>query len=364
MDITDISGKLTTALRGYKNILIFIKGSPDPDVIASSFALKCICDSINVRSTLFALAEISLPQNQAIVRDLKIPLHIEKALPDLRNYDAYAILDHQSAYVKDLSERLPCAVHIDHHEKIDSPLKIDFEISTGNVGAVSTIMALVLKELNIPVSETTRKQAATALLYGIQTDTDNYHHAGRADFEAVQFLTTLADAEIIARVSDFPLSETAVRLIGKAAAERELYKDWLISGIGFIDESNRDIIAIIADFLLQKTAASTVIVFAVVEKSGKRGMGLDASFRTKNENLDLNDVIKRITAEGGARKFKGAYQVNLDYFRGCPDRELLWQVVSLTTLQVLKRARDGIRLMELRSFYERFKKRIDTIFKQ
>ena len=74
--------------------------------------------------------------------------------------------------------------------------------------------------------------------------------------------------------------------------------------------------------------------------------------------LNLNDVIKAITAEGGARKFKGAYQINMDYFSRCPDRALLWDVIRLTTIEVLKKSRDELYITELKGFYNKLKNRI------
>jgi hypothetical protein len=93
------------------------------------------------------------------------------------------------------------------------------------------------------------------------------------------------------------------------------------------------------------------VVFSVVEK--KKGLTLDVSFRTKKEDFNLNDLIKRITSEGGGRKFKGAYQVNLDYFIHCSDRDLLWRTVSTTTVEVLKTQRDARGFDSIKNYLRR-----------
>ncbi len=362
MNARESSDRLRNALSRYRNLLILVKGSPDPDVIASSFALKALCECLSIKSSIVALAEISLPQNRAIVKSLGIPLGIVKGPPSPHGFDAYAVLDFQSAYMKGVSEKLPCAVHIDHHAEAEDDVKADFRLVSDEAGAASTYMALFLHELDLPPPGSLRTAVATALLLGIQTDTDNLRHATKLDYEALQFLSGSADERIVQKVSSVPLSEEAIRLIGMAMADHEAYHDWFLAGLSFIDESKRDNIAIAADFLLDTGDAETVVVFAIVEKKRGRGLSLDVSFRTSNADLDLNGIIKSITSEGGGRAYKGAYQVNLDYFASCPDRDLLWKMVRLTTLETLKASRDNKRLIELQGFYRRVRGKIEGLF--
>ncbi len=364
MNFRELSQQLIKAVREHTGILIYIKGSPDPDVIASSFALKLVCDHFGVTADIFASMEISLPQNQAIVDDLKIPVTFLKTSPPVDEYDAYAILDYQSAAIKDVTGRLPCAVHIDHHSKTREDIPIEFDLVTESAGSTSTLMALMLKELDLPLPGALVKQLATALFFGIQTDTNNLRYAGRLDYEALQYSYLFADLNIINKISDLPLTEELITLIARAMINLEKYKDWLIAGIGFIDESQRDNIALVADFLLQREDAETVVVFAVIERNNRKSLTLDASFRTRNKNLNLNDLIKEISTEGGARKYKGAYQVNLDYFSGYPDHKLLWEVVRTTTVEVIKKNRDLAPFMGLRGFYRRIKDKAMKLFRR
>lgn len=362
MNARESSDRLIDTLTRYHNLLILIKGSPDPDVIASSFALKAVCESRGLKSSIVALAEISHPQNRAIVKSLDIPLSIEKGIPSPHGYDSYAVLDFQSAYTKGVSEKLPCAVHIDHHAEAEDDVEAGFRLVSDEAGAASTYMTLILRELDLPPRGPLRTSVATALLLGIQTDTNNLRHATKLDYEALQFLTGMVDERIVQKVSNVPLSEDALRLVGKALADHETYREWFFAGLSFIDESKRDNIAIVADFLLESGEAETVAVFAIIEKKRRGGLSLDVSFRTSNADLDLNAVIKSITPDGGGRAYKGAYQVNLDYFAACPDRDLLWRTVRLATIETLKAARDNIHFIELRGFYRRVKGKIGSLF--
>lgn len=362
MDFNAIAKRFLETIKESKYILIYIKGSPDPDVIASSFAIKIICDKVDVKAKIVSVKKPSLPQNKAIIDDLRIPIHFEE-LSSISNFDSYIVPDHQSALVQGVSYKIPCAVHMDHHEPVDEDIPIKLKITLDEAGSVSTIMALILNELSLDLGDSLLTRVSTALLYGIKTDTDNYKHATHLDYQALSYLSKYFDRDEIQNIADIPITDEMGKLIAVAVKNKIIYKDWLLSGIGFINESNRDSIAIIADLLLQNENVSTTIVFAAVQKNNDSGLTLDASIRTENENLDLNELIKSINSEGGGRRFKGAYQVNLDYFTNCPDREMLWETIKTTTIEVLKKHRDAIHIIELRGSYKKIKRRIKDIFR-
>ncbi|HPQ53734.1 MAG TPA: hypothetical protein PK253_10840 [Spirochaetota bacterium] len=358
MNWKEIHDRFFNTLSRHKSILIYIKGSPDPDVIASSWMLKRICEKSDIKAEIFALKKPSLPQNRAIIEKLDIPIYFEDPGMNMGRFDGYAVLDFQSAYLKGISEKLPCVFHIDHHEPVREDIDVECKISSGDVGSVSTIMTMILKESQFAQDEDLLRSVGTGLVYGIQTDTDNYKHARDVDFEALSFLSRYSNKDIINKISGIPLSDGMVEMIGKAIRSKVIYKGWLIAGVGTIKESVRDSIAIIADFLLQEEGVTTTIVYALVETRNHKGLVLDASFRTEDRDLDLNYLIKQITAEGGARQYKGAYQVNMDYFLHCPDRDLVWKTVSTATIEVLKKQRDNVYIAELKGFYNKFRKRI------
>jgi hypothetical protein len=78
---------------------------------------------------MVALIEISLQQNRALIDELRIPVHFQKPPLSHTGYEAYAVLDHQSAFLKDLAGKIPCAVHIDHHERGGEEANADFSSS-------------------------------------------------------------------------------------------------------------------------------------------------------------------------------------------------------------------------------------------
>ncbi len=362
MAVKASSRALAASIAKYRNILIIIKGSPDPDAIASSYAISAMCRFLNVSCSIVATKKLSLPENRAFVSILDIPLSISPHAPDIREFDAYIVTDHPSPAAGDLVATLPCAVYIDHHEPADDELKADFILRDIEAGSTSTLVALLIKDLEPELDPAVMTSVATALLYGIYTDTDKYSHAGRLDYEALDYLSRFSDHEIFNRISSTPLSRETLRLLKNAIENKTVYKNWLIAGVGFVDSGERDSIAITADFLLKREQCTTVIVFAAVEDVELGRLAIDASFRSSSEIMNLDGIIKQISPEGGARRFKGAYQIDIDYFRHCPDRKLLWNVIQLSTLEMLKKSREEMYITELKGFYQKLKKRIRNYF--
>ncbi len=351
------------AIKKYKNIMIIILGSPDPDALASAYALKIILSSESVNSDIIITKKISLSQNKAFVRFLDIPLLYQRNL-NPHKYDAYIVPDFQSNIVDGITGHIPCAAHIDHHTKTDNKVISDFSLVKTDAGSTSSLIALMLKDIAQHIDKKNLVSASTALIFGIQTDTDKYEHAMPVDIEALNYLSEYSDKKIINRINGIPISPVTMRYYKKASGNRHVYKDWRIYGIGYIDIEHRDSIAITADLLLKDPENKTVIVYALVEDKEKNDLFLDVSFRSRSDNLDINGLIKSITPTGGGRQFKGAYQIKLDYFNICPDRELLWKTVEIATIEKLKKSRDGIYIKKIGSVSSSMLKRAASFFRK
>lgn len=363
MDFKKLADKFPDNLKEFKDILIYIKGSPDPDAIASAFALKAICDHLKIKSAIVSGMHVSLPQNKAMIDELAIPVRFDKNPQKKNDHDAYAVLDFQSANIPGLSGEIPCALHIDHHEVVEENINIKFKIAMPEAGATSSIMALILKELGIDFENDNQKKISTALHLGIQADTDNFLHAGKLDVEALEYLAEHCDREVLSEIMEHPLPKKTLTLLRNAIKNHVVYKGWLLTGLGYVDESTRDSIAVISDFLLQKNDVNLAVVFALIEKHHPDGIMLNASLRASDEKLNLDAIIKKITQEGGARRFKGAYQINLDYFTLCPDKNQLWSVVYGTTIEALKKQRDRMRITEIKGVYKNLVNQIKKFFR-
>ncbi|HPS57944.1 MAG TPA: DHH family phosphoesterase [Spirochaetota bacterium] len=357
-----LAAAFTSAVKKYRRILIYIQGSPDPDAIASSHAIKIMLSRMNIESEIISGKKISLSQNKAFVRSLNIPLKTG-IKPDPEKFDSYIVADFQSNIVQGISGRIPCAAHIDHHDPDSAVASADFSLVRPESGSTSSLVAIILRQSDPVFSESEMRSMATALMFGIQTDTDDFQHTSQIDMDALHYLSEYADMEIIRKIEGIPLSPQTIKLYRKALEHAAVYKDWGIFGTGYIDIEHRDSIAITADLLLKNTGYKTVAVYALVEDKRKDDLFMDVSFRTVVETLDLNSLIKRITPTGGGRKFKGAYQVKLGYLNSCREREMLWQVTESATLKRIRDARDGLHLYKIKKLPARAFEKIASFLK-
>jgi len=348
------------AVKKYKNIMIIIVGSPDPDAIASSYGLKCILSTVSVNSDIFITKKLSLSQNKAFVKYLQIPLIFKETLTP-QKYDAYIITDFQNNHVEGISGHIPCVAHIDHHAEIENEAA-DFSLIDTKSGSTSSMIALMLKDYSGNFNRKNLISVCTALMFGIQTDTNQYAHATKTDIAAINYLSEYADKKIINKLDGILMSSVTMSYYHRALENQYVYKDCHIYGVGYIDIGSRDSIAIAADLLLNKPDTQTAIVYAIVED--KKELFLDVSIRSKLKNLDINALIKNITTTGGGRNYKGAYQIKLDYFKDCPDRELLLKIVGLTTVEKIKKSSHKISKSEISSLYESALKRVNSFFKK
>ncbi|MFW6366972.1 MAG: DHH family phosphoesterase [Spirochaetota bacterium] len=357
-DFTEISANLINVLRSKSNILIVVKGSPDPDVLASSYFLAKLGKAFDCSCVILSETKASLPQNQTMINRLNIPLQTK--IPDLSSYDGYAVFDYASPEYEGIHESIPCLIHIDHHGPGNSQIKPHYQLIDESVNSVSTLLSGVFLLNRDLFSKEIAKKISTALCYGILSDTDNLTIGSDTDKEQFEKLHVEADPAILDMFTQMPYSEETLTLISKALIGSIYYKDWLVSGIGFVPARMRDSLAITADFLLEREDVSTVVIFALVENS--KELFIDASFRTKLTNLDLNRLIKNITPNGGGRRYKGAFQLDMSYFRSVSDKRQLWETVKDATIENIKRGRDTIRIDEMKSFFVDLRNHITDIF--
>lgn len=336
MDYRAETRRLVKVIKRYSHLLIAIKGSPDPDAMASAFALKEICKSQQIQAVIDSPVYPSLAQNIQIVKNLHLPIHFQNFDKSVKSCDSYAVLDNPSVFVEGVTGVIPCAIHIDHHQQVKEDYPVDFRLVTEKTGSTSTILSLMIKELETSLKWNRRQvvKVATALFFGIKTDTNNFQYSSTIDQQAAAYLKPHVDMELISDISSRSFSKAALAILDLAIENQLIEQRWLISGIGYINKKQRDIMAITADFLLRREDVDHVVVFAIVRD--KVGLTLEASVRTKDESFNLNRFVQKISHLAGARKYKGAFQVNLDFFRYCQDEDLLWQLVYLTTMEALK----------------------------
>lgn len=324
-------------IRG-ENLLIVIQGSPDPDSIASAWALRHIASLYEVASRILYFHPVSHPENRALLKTLEIEATQYDDSLELDPYVGYAIVDHQdtSFPVADvLDETTPLLFHVDHHRAVGTSEGRFSDIRESS-GSTSAIFSEYLQDgpenYTLSAGDPQNSRLATALLHGIRTDTDNFFLARDIDYRAAGYLSHFADRDLLRIISTQLISAKAMDILQRSLEKKEIRGNFLFSGVGFVRSEDRDGIAQAADYLLRREGIDTVVAFGIVDERV-----IDGSLRTRSQSLDPDIFLKDILGVdaagkhyGGGRQDKGGFQIPIGIFKNAADKKLLWSIVVQT----------------------------------
>lgn len=318
-----------------KKLLICIKGYPDPDNIGSALALQWLASHYEIYSNIIYFDEISHHENRALVKKLDIELEHANKSYDASKFNYYAINDAQNT---DMPLAVPPSCEllffVDHHKALGTVQGIFTDIRdwSGSTSAIYTEYLMSGPFVFDSTNDPQVSKIATALLYGIRSDTNDYINASWMDYRASEYLAKHVDRDLLSLISHQSIPAKTMDLTQIALQRKDIRGTFMFSGVGFAREEDRDGIGQCADYLLSREGIETVIVYGVVGSSM-----IDGSLRTKSHTLDpdkwLKDVFghdKNGTFYGGGRKNKGGFQIPLGVFAKCTDKELLWILIKKT----------------------------------
>jgi nanoRNase/pAp phosphatase (c-di-AMP/oligoRNAs hydrolase)/uncharacterized UPF0146 family protein len=339
------SKKLASIIEGIKEIGkegklgIVIHDSPDSDAIASALALKQIAKHVGVPADILYRGEIGHHVNRAFVNILGIEMKRVEHPDDLKGYTKLALVD---VTVPGANNPLPPEgkVHIiiDHHATNDKKkIDADFLDAHAEDGATSTTMTRYLRDLDVPVD----KVLATALLYGIRTDTNAFkRETNQSDFFAAAFLHLKADKDLLDQIENPPMSTEMLNVVGEAIFHKRIKGSYLITNVGVV--ANRDAIPQAADYLLNLEGISTVVVIGLYEDK------IIVSGRSKDIRVNMGDAFARAfggIGSAGGHATMAAAQIPLGIFSGLKEKDTIVQLVddavSKRFLSVLQEEKSG-----------------------
>jgi nanoRNase/pAp phosphatase (c-di-AMP/oligoRNAs hydrolase) len=210
-------------------------------------------------------------------------------------------------------------VVIDHHQADIEEVKAEYVDIRPNIGATATIMTKYLQDLEIPI----KMELATALLYGIKVDTDDFRrNTDPADFIAAAYLFPLANHDILGRIETPSKSTESIDILGEAIKNRQIKGSYLISNVGTIRD--RDTLGQAADYLLTLEGITTTLIFGLGEDT------IYISGRSRDDRVNIGNVMKDAFGEdkaGGHAMFAGA-QIPLGVFSGTKDKQTLLKLAE------------------------------------
>ncbi|HJU28064.1 MAG TPA: bifunctional oligoribonuclease/PAP phosphatase NrnA [Candidatus Binataceae bacterium] len=267
-------------------IAIVLQDDPDPDAMSSAIALRALLGRNKQTTPIFAFKPVTRPENRTMTHLLEIevaPAETEA----LRGYDKIAMVDVEPPYFGD---RLPRAdIVIDHHPGYPSGLA-PFEDVRAGYGATATIMT----EYLITAEERISERLATALVYGIRSDTLALsRRVTENDVQAFMHLYPLANYSLLRQIDRPELPVTFARILSRAMGRLQVRDGLIALHLGAVERD--DLIVQMADFCLQFEGVEWVAV------SGKLGSNLVVSVRNHGGGRgNAGDMVKRIFGELGS----------------------------------------------------------------
>lgn len=266
-------------------IPILVQHDPDPDGMASALGIRTLLYRTEDDAPVISLGEVTRPENQRLteVLDLRV---IKVSESELNAFKRVIAVDTQPDPVESSTRY---AV-IDHHPA-RSGYSADFLDIRPEMGAAAT---MVTEYLRVSDERAITPRLATALIYGIRTDTEVLRRGtAPADIEAYAFLQGIADQGLLRRIGRAAFSADAVRALGRAMAALETDGEVAVAYVGPLDRRAAHVLPNLADFCLGIEGVSWSAAAALVDDE------LVVNIRRAGETLGAGDLAEAMAEENG-----------------------------------------------------------------
>jgi len=286
-----------------EKVAILLQPDPDPDGIASGLALRAILKRNRASAPLVTFGEVTRPENVAMLRLLDLELLVTTP-EELSRFGAVALVDVQASVFCGRVGRVD--VVIDHHpEQRGCPAT--FRDIRATYGATSTILTEYCRAAEIPITQ----RLATALLYGIKTDTLFLDRkTTKADVLAFAHLFPLANTNLLRRIEKPEVPRSAFNAFSRALRDMDLSDGLACVHLGRVDRE--DVIPQMAELSLQLEGAEWSVA------SGLVGADLVMSVRNAGYQRAAGAVLKSLFGDigsAGGHQAMGKAVVPLKAFR-------------------------------------------------
>jgi nanoRNase/pAp phosphatase (c-di-AMP/oligoRNAs hydrolase) len=286
---------------------ILLQPDPDPDGIAGGYALRALFGRKSPTAPLISLGgEVKRPENRAMIQALG--LEVRSVTPDqLEEFDGLALVDVQpSVFGENPPARvLSVDVVIDHHPERSGYDAVIKDIRPG-YGATATIVTEYIRASGMEL----RPRLATALVYGIKTDTQLLgRQTSQRDMTAFAFLHAYHSPALLRRIERPALPTDGLRALGRGLAKTRVEDGIHLLVLGRVRE---DVIPQVADLGLQAEGAEWAIAAGIV--------GSDLVFSVRNVGYvrAAGEVVRAVVeglGVGGGHRTMAKGMIPLKAFR-------------------------------------------------
>lgn len=262
-------------------LLILTHDFPDPDALAAAYGLQHLAKgAFGIESRIAYRGEVGRMENRWMVRLLRIPIHRFRAAW-LKRHNATALVDTQPAFTNNpFPENRRATLILDQHPS-NSPPEADLAIVDPECSATCALVAQALLQSGLDIPG----RVATALAYGILTDTLDLYRARRRDVvETYLQVLQHSDMRLLARIQNPLRPRRFFSTLAKGISEARLYRRLLVTHLGVVETPDR--VAQVAEFLLTYRRAQWVLA------TGRHKGRLHASLRATQRDAEAGPVLR------------------------------------------------------------------------
>jgi nanoRNase/pAp phosphatase (c-di-AMP/oligoRNAs hydrolase) len=286
---------LVDLMRGRRRPLIQLQHNPDPDALASGMGLRHLLRRVLRQDAVVAFTgSVGRAENRAMMRYLKIQI-VPAFKVNYGHHDAVIVVDTQPGLgTCRLPPDVTADVVVDHHpsrsEGNGASDGIRLSIVDPSYGATSTMVGELLLANGLAIPE----RVATALVYGIQTDTqDLARGVSPADERVFADLYPLADKKLLGRIQRARVPQSYFVSMERGLRHAQVHGNAVTTHLGEIEHP--DLVAEVADLLFRLEGMTWSFV------TGIHARVLYGSLRAiESEGVDAGDVARQIAEPGGS----------------------------------------------------------------
>lgn len=281
--------RLAKLFRGRTHALVLSHDNPDPDSLASAWALAHVLEKrLGIPSDIGYGGIIGRAENAAFVKVLKIPV-VPVSQLKLDDYDLFALVDTQQL-VKNhaLPDSRTADIVIDHHPVREENVKNPFADVGGSYGATSTMLTEYVRAARIEPTP----ELATALYYGIKADTRDLERQTRdPDVDCYTWLFPRIDRQLLSEIEHPALPLRYFRLFHAAIEKARVYSEAVITDLGEV--YSPDLVAEVAERLSFLEGAKWSLAFGSYQNQ------LFMSLRVWDRRMNAGRLIRETCADFG-----------------------------------------------------------------
>jgi nanoRNase/pAp phosphatase (c-di-AMP/oligoRNAs hydrolase) len=300
--VSESAQKLLAFLESQKSkisrILILTHDYPDPDAISSAYGLKVLAETVyGINARIVYHGIIGRMENRTMVKILKLPIY--KLQPgEIKKYKHTALVDTQPAFENNsFPKQRKATLVVDQHPSEKAPLA-ECAIIDLDCGATAVIISQALLMAEVPLSP----PLATALAYGIISDTMNLYRANRPEIMKT-YLNVIphCDLKALAEIQNPMRSRRYFATLGKGIQNAVARSQLIYAHLGVVE--NPDLVSLVADFLL--TYKTMTRSFCTGRYNGRLYVSLRLQKTTVHAGTILRDIFENRGEAGGHELIAG-----------------------------------------------------------